>query len=143
MGTKNHSVYEPDPVPPYPVQEKRESATKKKKGRFKLPEFGYSSEGREEFKVINTRFVGKIIALLGAVSFFYFTYNEFSTVSQGLIWSGVVFGAAFFILTKPLRRLTLAIATCMEYVLKGIAFILIAAFWIALIRYVVYVVFAW
>ncbi|MCA9466282.1 MAG: hypothetical protein KC643_12690 [Nitrospira sp.] len=138
-GRISQSVYEPDPVPLYPVQEKKESASKKKKGKFNLTEFGYSSEGSEEFKVINTRFVAKIIALLGAVSFFYFTYDEFSAVSQGLIWSCVVSGVLYFILTRPFRRFTSVIATILDYVVKIIVGISLVVYWILLIAFISYI----
>lgn len=138
-GRVSQSVYEPDPVPPYSVKEKRESASRKKKGKFKLTEFGPHSEASEETKIIKARFVAKIIALLGAFSFFYFTYNEFSSVSQGLIWSGVVFGVLYFILSKPLRGFTSVIATILDYVVKVLVGISIAVYWILLIAFISYV----
>ena len=138
-GRVSQSVYEPDPVPHYPVQEKSESASRKKKGKFNLPKFGSPSEGSEETKIIKARFVAKIIALLGAFSFFYFTYNEFSTFTQGLIWSCVVFVALFFILTRPLRGFTLAIATVMHYVIKGLVGIYIVVFYVLFISFVLYI----
>ena len=126
MGTKNHSVYEPDPVPRYPVQEIKSPSRKEKNGKlFNPDEYALYEKDSEALKNAKVKFAAKIIALLSTLAFFFYTYNIFPTLTQGLIGSGVVFGAVFFTLSKPLRGLTLAITAVMHYVLKVISTLLV------------------
>lgn len=145
-GGISHQVFVPDHVGTSPSATARTSSRSPRKSlwsRYKEKKLHFYADRSEKFKKSLSRFVAVLIAASSASIFFFSARSDGAPLSTASIQALIAFVLLFFILSKPMRRVSLALANMVENtfeIFPRTRAVLEIAFWIAVAFFVLYLI---
>jgi len=141
MGTKNHSVHEPDPVAA--TQGARDSSlqvTRPSRSIWLPPGKSLTPQGLEDLKKARVQAIAMWLGLFSGVECYFSTTHTFPAIEHRAIVSVMLWGVVYSLLTKPLRGLTAGVGKLVEGTTTVVRIVFKIAIGIGVIGLVLYVI---